>query len=135
MKLLLSGKLFSGMGKGKYYVGHQEYQKRFEQALGYRPYPGTLNVKLEDAGSLKALARLRGAKGTGIPGFMIGSESFSALKCFQGEVGGEAATLLIIDITYYNDSVVELISSKYLRGACGLKDGDTVRFETDDPVN
>ena len=43
-ELTFTGRVFSGIGKGRYYVGHPEYQKRFEAALGYRPYPGTLNV-------------------------------------------------------------------------------------------
>lgn len=125
------GRVFSGMGKGRYYVGHPEYQRRFEEALGYRPYPGTLNVKLEEEGAISGLRSLRRSGGRTIEGFDIDGESFSSLACFDGKLRGERVTLLFIDVTYYNESVAELISPAYLRGKVGLKDGDEVEFYLD----
>ena len=133
MWLDLSGRVFSGMGKGKYYVGHPEYQKRFEAALGYKPYPGTLNVKLEDRGAIEKLKNLRSMPGTRIDSFTLGGEDFSALTCFDGRLNGDRVTLLFIDITHYNESVAELISSTFLRGKFGLRDGNPVSFEIDVP--
>ncbi len=130
MRLTLQGRLFSGMGKGRYYVGHPEYQRRFLEKLGYRPYPGTLNVKLEEGGAVDGLRRLRQTDGVRVEGFTIGNESFSALKCYEGRLREERTTLLVIDVTYYNDSVIELISPTYLRGKFGLRDGDIISFET-----
>ena len=121
------------MGKGKYYVGHPEYQKRFEAALGYRPYPGTLNVKLEERGAIEKLKGLRSMSGTRIDSFTLGGEGFSALTCFDGKLNGDRVTLLFIDITHYNESVAELISPTFLRGKFGLRDGDPVSFEIDVP--
>jgi riboflavin kinase, archaea type len=128
MQLTVSGRLFSGMGKGRYYVGHPEYQKRFKQVLGYVPYPGTLNIKLEDIAVIEELKRLRSSGGVRVESFTSDGESFSALNCFDGELRGEKVTLLFIDVTYYNETVAELISPAYLRGRLGLKDGDNVTF-------
>ena len=133
MKLQVSGRVFSGMGKGRYYVGHPEYQKRFRDALGYTPYAGTLNVKLEDSSLIKKLEDLRSSDGTEVEGFALGGESFSDLRCFDGELRGEKVTLLFIDVTYYNETVAELISPSYLRGKLGLKDGDLISFSVDVP--
>ncbi len=133
MKIAVRGRLFSGMGKGGYYVGHPEYQKRFEEALGYSPYPGTLNVKLEDGKTIKEVAGLRSKGGTKVKGFKIGGESFSSLICFRGEFRGVKVALLFIDVTYYNDSVAELISPEYLRGRFGLRDGEEVTFTVEAP--
>ena len=134
MRLSVAGTLFSGMGKGKYYVGHPEYQRRFRERLGYLPYPGTLNVKLEDQGAIRKLEEARSLDGSKIEGFTLGGETFSALTCFDGELRGEKVTLLFIDVTYYNESVAELISPTYLRGKLGLKDGDPVTFSVDVPT-
>ena len=134
MELTITGRVFSGMGKGRYYVGHPEYQKRFREALGYLPYPGTLNVKLEDEGTVSQLKDIRSRDGTKMGGFTLGRESFSALTCFDGKFRGEKVTLLFIDVTFYNDTVVELISPTYLRGKLGLKDGDLVSFTVDVPI-
>ncbi len=133
MKLEFAGRVFSGMGKGKYYVGHPEYQRRFKQTLGYTPYAGTLNVKLEDEAAIGKLKELRTGDGVKVDGFSLRGESFSALTCFDGELRGVRVTLLLIDVTYYNETVAELISPVYLRGKLGLKDGEQVSFTVDVP--
>lgn len=133
MRITISGTVFSGMGKGKYYVGHPEYQRRFKERLGYAPYPGTLNVKLEDRETIRSLEEARVKDGSKIEGFTIGGESFSPLTCFEGEMDGEKVTLLFVDVTYYNETVAEVISPSYLRGKLGLKDGDAVTFSVDAP--
>jgi len=133
MRLTVTGRVFSGMGKGRYYVGHAEYQRRFREALGYAPYPGTLNVKLEDGQVIRKLKDLRSKDGTKVEGFTLRGESFSALTCFEAELSGERVTLIFIDVTYYNETVAELISPVYLRGKLGLKDGDVVSFTVDAP--
>jgi len=133
MRLTVTGRVFSGMGKGRYYVGHAEYQKRFREALGYAPYPGTLNIKLEEGPVIQKLKELRLNDGAKVEGFTLRGESFSALTCFDGELRGEKVTLLFIDVTYYNETVAELISPTYLRGKLGLRDGDVVTFTVDAP--
>lgn len=134
MRLSVAGTVFSGMGKGKYYVGHPEYQRRFRERLGYLPYPGTLNVKLDDREVIRRLGEVRSADGLKIEGFTMGGEAFSSLTSFEGELRGEKVTLLFIDVTYYNETVAELISPTYLRGKLGLKDGDPVTFSVDVPT-
>ncbi len=133
MQLEVRGRVFSGMGKGRYYVGHPEYQKRFEECLGYRPFPGTLNVKLEDDALIAALKHLRTMGGFKVDSFVRDGETFSALNCFNGMMDGQRVTLLFIDITFYNESVAELISPVFLRDRFGLKDEDIVSFTIEAP--
>jgi riboflavin kinase len=134
MRLSATGMVFSGMGKGRYYVGHPEYQRRFRERLGYSPYPGTLNVKLMDGETIRRLGEVRLMEGVKIDGFALEGESFSGLNCFGGEMRGEKVTLIFVDVTYYNETVAELISPTYLRGRLGLKDGDQVTFSVDVPT-
>jgi riboflavin kinase, archaea type len=129
--LSFEGRVFSGIGKGKYYVGHPEYQKRFEEVLGYRPYPGTLNLKLEDRIVIGKMKTLRSLGGKRIEAFAVGGEPMSALTCFDGTLREERVTVLFIDVTHYNESVTELISPAYLRGKYGLRDGDRVEFSAE----
>jgi len=134
MRTEVKGRVFSGIGKGRYYVGHEEYQRRFSQVLGYAPYPGTLNLKIEDRRSVEALRQVRSSGGIAIGGFNVDGESFSRLNCVDGEMRGRRITLLFIDVTHYNESVAELISPVYLRRELGLKDGDEVSFSLDAQV-
>ncbi|MDG6964416.1 MAG: CTP-dependent riboflavin kinase [Nitrososphaerota archaeon] len=134
MRIAATGRVFSGMGKGRYYVGHPEYQRRFAERLGYAPYPGTLNLKLEEPGTIERLRELRSGDGVKVDGFNLGGESFSPLTCYDGGLMGEKITLLFIDVTYYNETVAELISPAFLRGKLGLADGDVVSFTVDVPT-
>ena len=131
MLLGFHGRVFSGMGKGRYYVGHPEYQKRFEESLGYKPYPGTLNLKLEDRLTMEKMRTLRSMGGRKIEPFKVGGEPMSGLTWFDGRLKEERVTVLFIDVTHYNESVTELISPTYLRGKLGLKDGDDVEFSVE----
>lgn len=127
-RLAFTGTVFSGMGKGKYYVGLPEYQRRFKAALGYKPFPGTLNVKFDDQTQVSQLRSLRGMGGVRIGGFSEGEETFSALTCFDGTLADYKVSLLLIDVTHYNESVAELISPVFLRGKLKIRDGDSVTF-------
>ena len=44
----LEGEVTSGLGKGKYYMSKQVYQEEFDDKLGFRPFPGTLNLKVDE---------------------------------------------------------------------------------------
>jgi len=121
------GKVFSGSGRGAYYVGHPEYVKRFKELLGYEPFPGTLNVKLDSEEDIRERGRLRlRGEGLRIEEFHIAGERFSSVNCFKGRLETETIALLIVAITDYDDSVLELISPVYLREKLRLKDGSAV---------
>ncbi len=131
-KYTFHGRVFSGSGKGSYYVGHPEYKKRFLKLLGYVPYPGTLNVKLDSGEEIEERRRMRlGKKALWIGEFRHRGERFSAVNCFRGRMAEQRVALLIVDITHYDDSVLELISPVYLREKLGLMDGSEVSARID----
>ncbi len=127
------GTVFTGIGKGAYYVGHPGYRTRMLDKLGYEPYPGTLNLKLHTLDEVRQRKRLRESKGVLIESFELNGERFSGLNCFAGVMNGRRVTLLIVEITRYDDSVIELISRVYLRGELGLKDGDRATVTIQNP--
>ena len=44
---IIIGKVEPGLGKGQYYISREGYQNQFLQNLGFVPFPGTLNIKLD----------------------------------------------------------------------------------------
>jgi riboflavin kinase, archaea type len=124
--LELHGAVFTGMGKGAYYVGHPGFQSRFREILGYTPFPGTLNLRLSERPDVNARKRLRKAAGDSIDSFRMNGEEFSSVKCYEGSLNGEEVTLTIPKITEYDDTVLELIAVVKLRDRLYLKDGDLV---------
>jgi len=128
------GTVFTGMGRGAYYVGHPGYQERFRTALGYTPFPGTLNVRLSEPKQFKQKESLRKTRGNTIGAFQVGSESFSSVKCFRGSMGGEEVALTIPKITEYDDSVLEIIAVMKLRDRFGLRDGEAITVSFDEKL-
>lgn len=124
--VVFRGRVFSGLGRGAYYVGLPGFRRRFEELLGYVPYPGTLNLRLNSRGEVKQRARLRETSGMSIAPFVHGGRRLSAVKCFGGGMCGVGVALTIPEITDYDDSVVEVIAPVRLRDALGLSDGQAV---------
>src|SRR5574337_1213272 len=46
-KKFLSGKVITGLGEGQYYISLDGYRMQFIEKLGFDPYPGTLNIRLD----------------------------------------------------------------------------------------
>ena len=46
--MLLSGKISSGVREGAYYMSLKKYVIQFKEKIGYVPYPGTLNISLDE---------------------------------------------------------------------------------------
>jgi len=122
------GKVFQGLGEGAYYVGLEGYKAQFSKALGFDSYPGTLNVRLESPSQTEQKKQLRGFDGLRIEGFESGGRTYGGARCYKATVGKDKlpAAVLVIDRTHYDDSVLEIISPHFLRGALGLKNGGQV---------
>ncbi|MHC1585940.1 MAG: DUF120 domain-containing protein [Candidatus Hecatellaceae archaeon] len=128
--LTIEGKVFTGLGEGAYYVSKNGYRKQFIAKLGYKPYPGTLNLKLINPEHIALRKELENLPGILIEGFHDGLRTYGSLKCLPAIIGGkEKGHVILIQRTHYDSSVVELIAPVNLRQALKLKDGSTVKVK------
>jgi riboflavin kinase len=81
------GKVFQGLGEGAYYIGLEGYKTQFAKALGFDPYPGTLNLKLEKAIQIEQKKELRGFDGLRIEGFQRDGRTYGGARCYRATVG------------------------------------------------
>lgn len=125
--LELVGEVVSGVGEGSYYMGQQGYRQQFKKEIGFDPYPGTLDVKLNKA-SLELRATLMELPGRQIGGFSIPKRTFGPVKCFPAMLKGTKAAVVLPSRSHYSD-VIELIAPKNLRRSLKLEDGDVVKVE------
>jgi len=124
-ELLFKGTVFTGFNEGGYYVSLKGYARSFRRALGFEPFPGTLNLRLADQAMLEQRRLLDLKHGIIIPGFTDGKRSFGPVKIFKAKIEGTyPGAVLAIERTHYDSSVLELISPNNLRQTLGLKDGD-----------
>lgn len=119
------GTVFTGLNEGAYYISLKGYAKSFHSALGFEPFPGTLNLRLVDQDMVGQRRLLDAKQGIVIPGFTNGKRSFGPVKVFRAKIEGtHSGAVLAIERTHYDSSVLELISPSNLRKTLGLKDGD-----------
>jgi len=120
------GRVFQGLGEGAYYIGLEDYKTQLANALGFDPYPGTLNLKLESPSQIEEKKELRGFEGLRIEGFQRDGRTYGGARCYRAKMGkkGVPGAVLVIDRTHYDDSVLEIISPQFLRGVLDLKNGD-----------
>ncbi|MDX1534421.1 MAG: DUF120 domain-containing protein, partial [Thermoplasmata archaeon] len=67
-RIRIQGRLEHGLGEGYYYMSQEGYRTQFREKLGFDPFPGTLNLKLEGP-ELTKLEVLQEADGVPIEGF------------------------------------------------------------------
>jgi riboflavin kinase len=122
-----NGIVFQGLGEGAYYIGLEGYRRQFVKLLGFSPYPGTLNLRLESQPQMEQKRELRSLEGLRVQGFENGKRTYGGARCYRCLVNGRfSGAVLVIDRTHYDDSVMEIISPVNFRQELGLKDGDRV---------
>lgn len=128
-RLALIGRATSGLGEGAFYMRQKGYREQFRRKLGYEPYEGTLNVKIQGPDVAK-LRILEDAGGIPIDGFEANGRTFGGAKCFPSTLRGIRCAVILPIRTHYTDTV-EVISKEFLRGRLGIADGDPVTLELD----
>jgi riboflavin kinase, archaea type len=117
------GTVFSGKGEGKNFVSLPWVTLQIEQKLGFTPYNGTLNIRLNEKGKenrqlldLKKGITLQPQTGY-CPGIV-----------FRASISGFEGAIVMPVIPSYPCDVIEVISPLYLRGKLCLTDGKKVNI-------
>ncbi|MDV3293279.1 MAG: CTP-dependent riboflavin kinase [Nitrososphaerales archaeon] len=120
------GRLFTGLGEGGYYISVQGYRRQFRKLFGFDPFPGTLNITLDQT-EVEMRRQLKFLPGLEVAGFEDKKRTYGPVKCFRAKVNGkENAGVLLIERTHHGETVMELIARVNLRQKLSLKDGDEV---------
>ena len=125
----ITGKLSDGVGEGKYYVGLIPYQNSFRKLLGFKAYPGTLNLRVNPQEKALFISSLDKVS---IEGFSTKERSFSSLECYPVTVYGEKAAIVVPDRTTHSDDIMELIAPDCLREKLNLKTGQNIEIKNED---
>lgn len=126
----LRGVAFSGLGEGKYYISRASYFKEFISKLGFKPYHGTLNLRINTS-DIDRLDLIRGSWPIIIKGFEEEGRQFGDVLCYPLKIPKITASVagIIPRRTHYGSNILELISDVYLREILDIADGDEVVVE------
>jgi len=120
---ILDGEVVSGLSEGAYYI--KQYEWKILEALGFRPYPGTLNVRLNS--EKPDLTQYSGKK---ISGFHHAGRQFGALDLVPIELSAKGHRIecyIAAPERTHHKKDLEIISQFNLRTKYNLKDGDRAK--------
>jgi CTP-dependent riboflavin kinase len=120
-KVELSGKVFSGGGKGEKFLELPWVKQQLKEKLGFISYHGTLNIMLseESAKRRKLLERATSMK-------VCPAEGYCSGKIFKAFVGMLACAVIIPGVPGYPLNVLEIVAPANLREKLQLADGDEI---------
>ena len=128
----LSGSVVSGLGEGSYYMSLKGYTKQFKVKVGYIPFPGTLNIKLNQLQATQIIQQLDDLDSIIVDPFSDGKRTYGWVKCFHATLNDSIKCELIrLERTHHDNSVIELISKNNLRKTTRLKTGSKVTIKID----
>jgi len=121
----LKGKLTTGEGEGAYYI--KQYSEKLKTCLGFTPYAGTLNVKVDEEEGLLFINKLSKQN---IKKFKTKEREFGGLDCYKIKIGEMEAGIIAPDRTRHGKEIMEVVAPVFLRGHFKLKDNDTIQLGT-----
>ena len=122
--LRLPGRIAAGLGHGAYFMGLAWVREAVEHALGFAPYPGTLNVQLADRGACLAWRAIRER-----PSIRLAPpppETCGGWLVPLTVAPDVRAAAVVPDVTRHGEDVLEIIADVHVRTRLGLQEGDPV---------
>ena len=116
----IRGIVRAGQGQARGFTQLDWVRRQFRDKLGFDPYPGTLNLQIDDRATL--------ARWRALPGISIEpSPGYCAAKCHRVRIDAKVDAVWIVpQVPGYGEDVVELIAAASLRESLHLRDGDSV---------
>jgi CTP-dependent riboflavin kinase len=102
-------------------------RRQFIEKLSIDPYPGTLNLEIDDPESLQAFTELKTKKGIEIT---PEDPSFCSAQCYPVLIGGRLKGAIVFPLVEgYPENKMELIASENIKKALSVKTGQMVEVE------
>lgn len=123
----LKGIVTTGLGKAAYFLGQDFYKNQFMDKCGFTPFPGTLNLivdeeKLDDIRLMKNSCK----------NVIKPDEGFGGVKYIKATLNEKIVGAIVFpDKTTHTENYLEFISKDKLRDKYGFKDGDILKLEID----
>ncbi|HDZ36040.1 MAG TPA: CTP-dependent riboflavin kinase [Thermococcus sp.] len=122
---VIIGEVISGLGEGAYYV--KQYSHLIEEYLGFKPYPGTLNVRVLFPRTV--FDALCGVRPVVLPGFVKEGRTFGDVKAYRIKIGDVDGAIVIPSRTIHPPKIAEIVAPVCLREKLNLQDGSRITIK------
>ncbi|MBD3398689.1 DUF120 domain-containing protein [Candidatus Micrarchaeota archaeon] len=123
-----NGKIVKGSDEGKYYVSLPQYKGKIKDAIGFAPFPGTLNIELDDS-QIETRMALREHKPIVIEGFKSKGRSFGPAELYPCTIGGYSGALIFPFRSHHGLRILEIISPYDLTEKLPISTGSKITVE------
>lgn len=121
----IEGKVTSGLGKAAFFLSQEFYVNEFKKNLGFIPFPGTLNIIVNQ----KHLSEINQIKDE-CENLIKPDTEFGAVKYIDAVLNDNIEGAIVFPAkTTHEENYLEFIASDKLRDKYNLKDGDIVEIE------
>ena len=121
----IDGEVTTGLGKAAYFLSQEFYTNEFKKNLGFVPYPGTLNVIVNE----KYLDEINKIKDD-CENLIKPDTEFGAVKYIEAILNDKINGAIVFPAkTTHEENYLEFIAENRLRDELNLKDGDIVSIE------
>jgi CTP-dependent riboflavin kinase len=122
--LIISGKIVGGAGEGAYFTQIGWVQQQCDEKLGFKPYPGTLNLEISEE-FLPAIELLD--QKTGIE-LISPDPQFCNAMVFQVSLQGIIGAVILPEekVRIHPKNIIEIIAPLNIKASLNVKDGDSL---------
>ncbi len=125
----IQGRLATGASRGAHFTRLDWARRQFIDKLGIDPFPGTVNLIIDDPESISVWNRLKESRGVNIDNPNDGPQDCDA-RCFPVSIGGKVdAAIVLPDVADYATNKIEVIASVEVRNALGLTDDGALKLD------
>jgi CTP-dependent riboflavin kinase len=126
---ILTGKIVSGVRQGAFFTQLDWFKEQCQEKLGFKPYPGTLNIKI----STDKIPEIEVLENEESLEFIPPDATFCSGKAFPVSIAGVRGAIIMpaAEVRVHGKNIVEVIAPINLKGTLGVADGDSITLVLD----
>ena len=129
---IIVGKIVSGAGEGAYFTQVNWVQEQCQEKLGFKPYPGTLNLEISRE-YLPIVESLNQEEGIEL---ISPDPNFCNAKVFPVSLGDISGALILPDakVRIHAKNIIEIIAPLKIKSSLKARDGDFISVAIQLPI-
>jgi CTP-dependent riboflavin kinase len=122
--IVIHGVIVSGTGQGAYFTQVDWVQQQCNEKLGFKPYPGTLNLKI-GSGDIPLVESLNQKKGIEL---LSPDPKFCNAKAFPVKLGSIKGAIIMPEekVRVHAGNIIEIIAPLNIKTSLTVADGDVL---------
>lgn len=121
---ILAGKIIPGVKQGAFFTQLEWFQEQCAEKLGFKPYPGTLNLEIsgEYLPIIESLNREEGIE------LISPDPKFCNAKAFSVSLGDISGGIIMPDekVRVHAKNIIEIVAPLNIKASLNVGDGDII---------